>query len=394
MNSQRSFLLGLLFLGALGILGYYTLFLTDFTLFGERHPITVHFAEAGGIRRGDAVLVAGVRWGRVDSVTYDPQARPERRVTVTATLDEPLVLREGFAIAIEDATLLGGHNLSIEPGPPDAPEVQAGAALSGSRRPNALASLSELVGENRANVTAAVEDIAAVARTLREGRGPVGRALNDEALGDELEDLVRSSAQTATNLAAITDDLRRGEGFVGRLLSDDALYEQLDGALSKLAVTLDEATLLAQDARGGEGLIGRLVSDPAIAEDVARTLADVQTIVARVEEARGTLGLLVSDDAIANDVRAITEAVATGRGTIGRLVMRPELYDHLDELSENLRVVSQALREGQGTLGRIVMDDELYLELKQAMGVVTRTLEEYREAAPVTTFTSVLFGAF
>ena len=48
MTSQRSFLLGLLFLGALGILGYYTLFLTDFTLFGERHPITVHFAEAGG----------------------------------------------------------------------------------------------------------------------------------------------------------------------------------------------------------------------------------------------------------------------------------------------------------------------------------------------------------
>jgi len=34
MNSQRTFLLGLLFLGALGILGYYTLFLTDFTLFG------------------------------------------------------------------------------------------------------------------------------------------------------------------------------------------------------------------------------------------------------------------------------------------------------------------------------------------------------------------------
>jgi phospholipid/cholesterol/gamma-HCH transport system substrate-binding protein len=93
-------------------------------------------------------------------------------------------------------------------------------------------------------------------------------------------------------------------------------------------------------------------------------------------------------------VRAITEAVATGKGTIGRLVMRPELYDNLDELSENLRVVSQALREGQGTLGRIVMDDELYLELKQAMGIVTRTLEEYREAAPVTTFTSVLFGAF
>ena len=40
------------------------------------------------------------------------------------------------------------------------------------------------------------------------------------------------------------------------------------------------------------------------------------------------------------------------------------------------------------------MDDELYQELRRAMGTVTRTLEEFREAAPVTTFTNVLFGAF
>jgi phospholipid/cholesterol/gamma-HCH transport system substrate-binding protein len=394
MTSQRTFLLGLLFIGALGILGYYTLFLTDFTLFGERYPIAVRFGEAGGIRRGYTVLVAGVRWGRVDTVTYDPQAAERERVTVTASLDQPLVLREGFRISIEDATVLGGHNLSIEPGRYDGDPIPPGTRLYGTLAPNALDSLSELVGDNREAVTATLEDLREVTRMLREGRGPLGRAFSDEELADELSLLLRSSARTASNLETISGDLVRGEGFVGRLLTDDALYRELDVALGKLALTLDEATLVARDVREGEGLVGRLISDPTLGDDVALTLADVREVVARVEEAKGTLGLLISDDAIATDVRAITAAVATGKGSLGRAVTQPELYDNLNLLAANLQEVSQTLREGQGTVGRLVMDDELYEELRKAMGIVTRTLEEFREAAPVTTFTSVLFGAF
>lgn len=394
MNSQRTFLLGLLFIGALGILGYYTLFLTDFTLLGERYPLTVHFSEAGGIRRGDTVLVAGVRWGRVDTVTYDPRAAERERVTVTATLDQQLVLREGFEIMIQDATVLGGHNLTIEPGPYDAAEVSLEEKLFGYLAPNALAALSELVGKNSENVTATLEDLRHVAAMLREGRGPLGRAFSDEELADDLSLLLKSSSRTASNLETITADLVRGEGFAGRLLTDDSLYRELDLALGKLSITLDEATAVARDVREGEGLVGRLVSDPTVADDVALTLADVREVVARVEAAQGTLGLLISDDAIASDVRAITEAVATGRGSLGRLVQQPELYDNLNELAVNLQEISSTLRAGEGTVGRLVMDDEIYDELRKAMGIVTRTLEEFREAAPVTTFTSVLFGAF
>lgn len=394
MTSQRTFLLGLLFVGALGILGYYTLFLTDFTLFGERHPLRVHFSEAGGIRRGDTVLVAGVRWGRVETVTYDPAAELRRRVTVTASLEQELALREGFRITIQDATVLGGHNLTVEPGPYDAPAVPADTELYGVLAPNALAALSDLVAENSENVTATLGDLREVARMVREGRGPLGRAFTDEELSDDLGLLVQSSARTASNLETITADLVRGEGFVGRLLTDDLLYRELDLALAKLAVTLDEATLVARDVREGEGLVGRLVSDPALGDDVAFTLADVRAVVARVEAAQGTLGRLISDDAIASDVRAITAAVATGRGSLGRLVTQPELYDNLNELAVNLQEISRTLREGEGTVGRLVMDDELYEELRRAMGIVTRTLEEFREAAPITTFTNVLFGAF
>jgi len=103
MSGNRSVILGLFFLVTLAILGYYTLFLTDFTLFKNRPEMTVHFAETNGLREGDGVLVAGMRWGRIKKLTLDPTAPIEKRVTVLASLDAELPLREGFKIQIKDA---------------------------------------------------------------------------------------------------------------------------------------------------------------------------------------------------------------------------------------------------------------------------------------------------
>src|SRR5688572_19305291 len=131
MSGNRSVILGLFFLVTLAILGYYTLFLTDFTLFKNRPEMTVHFEETNGLREGDGVLVAGMRWGRIKKLTLDPTAPIEKRVTVLASLDAELPLRDGFKIQIKDATLLGGRNLSIDPGPADGALVPQGTVLIG-----------------------------------------------------------------------------------------------------------------------------------------------------------------------------------------------------------------------------------------------------------------------
>ena len=52
------------------------------------------------------------------------------------------------------------------------------------------------------------------------------------------------------------------------------------------------------------------------------------------------------------------------------------------------------MRNGEGSLGKLLTDDGFYDEAKRAMALVTKSLEEYREAAPISTMTSVIFGAF
>jgi len=92
---------------------------------------------------------------------------------------------------------------------------------------------------------------------------------------------------------------------------------------------------------------------------------------------------------------------AQGKGTIDLLLNDPEtreqfktLVDNLSGSSADLKTIIADVKNGQGTIGKLMQDDGLYEEAKKAVAVLTRSLEDYREAAPITAFTSVLFAAF
>ena len=395
MQTTRPVLIGFFFLLTLSVLGYYTLFLTDFSLFGKQAELVVHFSETNGLREGDSVLVAGLRWGRVSHMSFDPTAPRDRRITVTAKLNEELVLREGFVIQIEDATLLGGRILSIDPGPADAQPIDlATTVLYGTVAPNPLDALGDLVKSSEKGVRDVFEDLSTLTRSVREGKGVVGRVFTDEQMAEDLAQSVSDASKTLANLQTISTDLVQAKGTAGKLLSDATLYDDLASASQKLTATLDEAQGLLSDMRRGDGVVGRLVSDPRMAEDLAKSVADLRTLTEKVAAGQGTIGKLLLDDAIAHDIQTITGRIAAGEGTLGALVSRPEVYEDLRATTENLAAISSALRNSQGTVGKLINDPEVYQQIKTAMQIVQRTLEEFREAAPVTTFTSVFFGAF
>jgi phospholipid/cholesterol/gamma-HCH transport system substrate-binding protein len=114
----------------------------------------------------------------------------------------------------------------------------------------------------------------------------------------------------------------------------------------------------------------------------------------KIGNGQGTVGMLLNDDTIAQNIASITGKIDRGEGTLGSLVSSTQISDNVREITDNLAVVTSAIRGGQGSLGRLVMDDDVYQQVKTALLIVQRAVEEYREAAPVTTFTSVFFGAF
>jgi len=387
LSTKKHFFLGLFFIAAVGVLAWYTLFLTEANLFGGRVEMTAFFPRAHGLRKGDPVHVAGVRWGRVAEVVYDQDARPERRIVVTVSLDQAVRLSEGYAIRIEDATLLGGRVLSIEPGRPDSAAVAADAVLEGEVAPNALEAIDDLVRDNRGALTEAIAGVRDLVGGVREGRGVLGPLFTDDAMGADLRRMVASAADSFENVKSLSDGLRAGQGTLGRLFVEDELYVSLRSIG-------DDLSAILKDAREGEGLVARLLKDGALADDVAAGVRDLREVIRKINAGEGSLGRFVNDDTIARNVEVFTQRLADGQGTLGRLLADDELYEQIVRIADDLAQITSTVREGRGTLGRLVMDDEMYDELLQAVGLVTRSLEEYREAAPITTFTSVIFGAF
>lgn len=394
MTTRRSILIGFFFLFTLCVLGYYTLFLTNFTLFTKQPELVIQFEEANALREGDPILVAGVRWGRVKSLTFDPRAPLDRRITVTAVLDNELILREGFAITIRDSTILGGKSLSIDPGPPEGVAVPPDRPLFGNVASNPLNALGDVVAENRALFSEIMENIAEATRALKSGDGTAGLLLTNKQVADNLAAAVDAASKMLVNVEKLSSDVVQGRGTAGKLFADQDLYDEWTAVARRANTLLEELNGLAGDARRGDGLVQRLMSDPKLASDVADSVASVRAIVTRVERGEGTLGQLLVNDAIAKSLENVMRRIENGEGTIGALLTRDQLYDNLVQISEDFAAITTTMREGRGTIGQLVMNEDLYRQLETAMRIVQRSLEEFREAAPVTTFTSVFFGAF
>ncbi len=395
MKTSQHFLLGLLFIVALSVLGYFTFFLSDFTIFGEQQTLTVHFPEAGGLRKGDSVLVAGVRYGKVSDLTYDPKTvELDRRITVVLTMEKEVELRADHQILIEDATLLGGKNLTIDPGSAESPLVAPDAVLLGEVEPNVIRAAGELVTDNADAVTEAISTIRDLVRGVEEGRGTMGKIFSDDAFAAEVDRAVTGAADSAENLKTISDRLVAGEGTLGKLLASDEIYGEVKDIARSLETLLAEANATIEDLRSGKGLLGAVITDEELSQNVKDGVRNIKEIVERANRGEGTLGKILVDDGIAVSIDTVFRRLKEGEGTLGKLFAEEEIYEDLRVVSSDLRDIIATVRDGRGTLGKLLMEEGMYTELIKAVGLLTRSLEEYREAAPISTMTSVIFGAF
>lgn len=393
-SNQQHFLLGLFFVAVLGLLGYFTLFMSEVPWLSDRQQIAIYFPDAHGLRKGDAVLVAGVRWGRVEAITYDPAAESEKRIVVVASLDNPIQLREGHEILIADATMLGGRNLEIDPGLPSGAPVDMSGELYGIVGFNALDSVGELVRDNSAEVKETITSLRNLVTGVEEGRGALGPLFTDDELGQSIRDGVASAQGAFDNIDAITADLRAGKGTLGKLLAEDSVYQDLETIATDLAALLTDARQVVADVREGDGIANRVVYDAELSQDIADAVENLRSITDSINKGEGTLGLLVNDPTLYEDLSSTVTRVANGEGTFGKLFTEDAVYEDIARISADVADITRTIREGRGTVGRLVMEEKLYDELLKAVGLLTRSLEEYREAAPIGTFTSVIFGAF
>jgi phospholipid/cholesterol/gamma-HCH transport system substrate-binding protein len=103
---------GLFIIAGIICLGYLSIQLGKMEIVGERgYEIYGVFSNVGGLKNGSSVEIAGVKVGRVKSVTlYNYQAR------VVLNLPENVKLQEDAIVSIKTKGLIGEQYVEITPG--------------------------------------------------------------------------------------------------------------------------------------------------------------------------------------------------------------------------------------------------------------------------------------
>ncbi|MDA3873830.1 MAG: hypothetical protein PF795_07705, partial [Kiritimatiellae bacterium] len=178
------------------------------------------------------------------------------------------------------------------------------------------------------------------------------------------------------NLAAISEKINSGEGTIGRLIQDETLY--------------DDAQVLVTD-------LGKAAKD---FQDVAR---DVKTVTGRIADGKGNIGKLLSEDEQLYDdlsesmasIKQITTSLAEGKGMLGKLLSEDEaIYEDMADTMASLKKFAGNLAEQEGTLARLINDEALYIKVVSLVDEARATIDDFRETSPITTFSSIFFGAF
>lgn len=348
----------LVFLG----LAMFTIVLSGMSFLGEGgSTLYVKFDRVGGLRRHDSVIVRGMPVGQVKHLSLKDDG-----VLVTLSLVQPVTVREGYSVRAESTSLLGGMQLVLDTGSGETVSCSEKTPLVGLPPENVMDSANNLIddirsslneGGIRTNLEAIVADIRVVTDNLRSGQGTLGRLLStNEAFYADL-------SSTVSNIAAIAARVERGEGTVGRLLSsDETPYNQLTNFISNLYA-------IGARVERGEGMVGRLLSsDETSYNQLTNFVANLDSIGSRLVDGEGAIGRLLSpDDPIADDLA----------GTM-----------------RNLKEITDRLERGEGLLGQLMRDDgEIGKEVNGLLKDGRDMLDDMRETSPVSTFSSIFFGA-
>lgn len=175
-----------------------------------------------------------------------------------------------------------------------------------------------------------------------------------------------------------------------------------DGILEDFKATMAQVRKIATRLGEGEGTIGRLLVDDTVYTDVEQIAANLRQVSDAIAKGEGTLGKLVHDEAlyadareVAANLREISVRLASGEGTLGRLLSEDDqVYEDLAATLASFRKMSASIEQGEGTIGKLISDDSLYLELESLLREGRAAVDDLRETSPITTFTSIFFGAF
>jgi phospholipid/cholesterol/gamma-HCH transport system substrate-binding protein len=295
--------------------------------FWQRYELKTKFPDVKGLKSGAVVRIAGVEVGKVGSVTLSG-AEVEVVLEIKKG-NEPRITNDSRA-SIGSLSLLGEPVIDISPSLSGTP-LKDGDFIVAGRTPGQLSDVADGARESLEQLTAVMKDI-------RAGKGTVGKLFSDDVLYKEITAFV-------TAAEGVTSHLREGRGTFGRLLKDPAAYDRLNASLGDLKD-------ITRQINAGEGSLGRFLKDEALAKSMTGASANLEDVTGRLRRNDNTLGKLLNEkelydrfNSVVTRVDALLSDIQKADGTLDLLLHNKELYENINATAKEARTLIEAIKK-------------------------------------------------
>lgn len=290
---------------------------------GERRArVTARFHDVGNARVGNAVVIRGVRAGRIEAIELGRGGW----VLVRMSLDGEMQLPRSPVVLLNESSLFGEWQATITDR----------AALP--RDETVLAQIAGSAGGGDILPGATLPDIAKLTAVAGQIAGDVANVAGrvevafDENAARELRASIKNFASLSTTLS---HTVRAHAGDV------DSLARGLQTAVASLNRTAVSAERMAArvDTSASSGAVKQIVDDMShAATELRQTTAAIRKMSEQLSQAQGRLNTF-----LANGDELLVK-INSGQGSLGLLVNDPSLYRNSDSLLVQMRALVTDLK--------------------------------------------------
>lgn len=252
------------------------------------------FSDVNGLAKGSNVWYSGVKIGTVKNVGF-----VENGVQVTFTIEEDVQkkIRRDTRVKLGSDGLIGNKIIILYGGTTASPEIQSGNTLLVENVIGTEEMMATLQSNN-ANLLQITNDLKEVTKGLAEGKGTIGKLLNDPTINNTLQAAVASLSRAGNNAQILTANLSEFSGKLnnkGYFLNDIATDTLIVASLQRTAVQLNEVSMSANEVvenlkittaklNSNKGAVGVLLTDEAAAANIQNTLANLESGTKKLDE--------------------------------------------------------------------------------------------------------------
>jgi phospholipid/cholesterol/gamma-HCH transport system substrate-binding protein len=225
--------------------------------FTRKIHLTAVFNDVNGLQKGNNIWFSGVKIGTVKTVRfYGPD-----HVKVILNIDESarMFIRKDAKAKISTDGLIGNKIIVIQGGSFLTEAVSEGDTIS----VEPIVSSEDMMNtlhENSRNLLEITDDFKTIANRLSEGKGSIGRILNDEGIYNNLSaasGAMRSASEKAnqmmTSISTFGSNLNKKGTLAHGLVTDTSLYASFRLAIQRLERTADTASAMVNNLKRASG---------------------------------------------------------------------------------------------------------------------------------------------